>query len=195
MDKTLKFASLLALIAILSACQSSVRTKIETFRGDTTASSGTVYIAPMGGEENDTLEFDFYREKMALKFKSIGLMQSNKNDADYIATLGIGVSRQERDQPRSRVYVSGYWGHYPRTGLVLTDDFGSEYEYVRELRLTLNSNTNPQDKILQINASSEGECEHLSSVYDEMLDAVFANIWRANGSIVQINVKGSAKCS
>ncbi len=202
MLKNTRFHVLLLVCLLgLSACESTVRTQIQTFRNDAAgaALSGKVYIAPAGGEKDNSLEFDFYRKKLAQRLAAIGLTETDKASADYIATLGYGVSRQEKDRPNTRVYVSGYWGHYPRSGLIMGENLGSEYEFVRELSFKIDRNDGsseqkPAEKIVQILATSEGACQHLSVVYDEMLEAIFANLWRANGSLVTLTVKGDAKC-
>ncbi|VUD56816.1 hypothetical protein TDB9533_02413 [Thalassocella blandensis] len=191
-----------ALILLLGACQSSVRTDIQTYRNETAGipAAGTVYIKPASGEEHVSLEFEFYKKKLAGRLKALGLEQTENKQADYLATLGYAVSRQEKDEPSKRVFISGYYGYapYPGRGMVTADTYGSDFEYLREVSLTLDKNTQQKaeakDKIVQVIATSEGECQHLSVVYDEILDAIFSNLWRANGSLMRMTVKGEAKC-
>lgn len=202
MNTLQKLIILAASIILLSACQSSVRTDIQTFRNESMAvpTSGTVYIQPAGGDEQRSLEFDYYKKKLAERLRTLGLQETESKQADYIATLGYAVSRQEKDEPSKRVYISGYYGYYPhsRSGMVMADTYGSDFEYMREVSLVIDKNAQGEqkekDKLVQILASSEGECQHLTVVYDEILDAIFSNLWRANGSLMRMSVKGEAKC-
>lgn len=183
---------------VLTACQPVVRTQIQTFHSESeTLAAGNVFIAPAGGEDMDTLEFQYYRNILATKLAQIGLQSSSKAEATYLATLGFAVSRQEKDKPSSRVFVSGFWGRYPHSGVVLSDDLGPDFEYVREISLTIDKKAPPaaeKSQLLQVRASSEGACQHVSVVFDEMLDAIFQDLWRANGSVVSVKVKGEASC-
>lgn len=193
---------LLPLCLSLGACQSIVRTDIETFRANETAlKAGRVLIVPMEKWQSsgDSLEFKFYRDKLAAKLQSLGLTPVNTGDAEYLAKLGYRVSRQEKDDPHSRVLIGGHVGYgrfYPSTSLVLTDLNRERYEYVREVGLALETFENNADasKLVQVKATSIGGCQHLTVVYDEMLDAIFKDLWRENGSVVNVKTKGSARC-
>ena len=199
MNIAYKILSMIITLTLLSACQSTVRTSIQTFRNEQAPPpAGSVYIKSAAGEENTSLEFDFYKKKLAERLAGLGLQSTDNPQADYIATLGYAVSRQEKDEPNKRVYISGYYGYYPgRTSMVMADSLGSDFEYLREVSLTIDKNENQNgadDKIVQVIASSEGECQHLTVVYDEMLDAIFSNLWRADGSLMHLTVKGETRC-
>ena len=49
-------------------------------------------------------------------------------------------------------------------------------------------------QILQVNASSKGRCRHLTVVFDEILDAIFSNLLRENGSVEEVVIKGDVRC-
>lgn len=181
----------------LVACQSVVRTNIETFRDEKRDfSAGSIRIVSEDEVENPSLEFRYYRDKLEAKLAQTGYQPTESKDAEFIAKLGYRVSRQEKDRPNSRVVVGGHiGGFYPRSSILISDNIGSEFEYIREISLTIDqSQDSKTSRVVQVKATSMGRCEHLTVVYDEMLDAIFSQLIRPNGSVVNVSVKGDLKC-
>ncbi|MFL0808781.1 MAG: hypothetical protein K6L76_00050 [Agarilytica sp.] len=213
---------LLSACLILSSCESVIRAKVETFR-DTNAGLPTGTIVVRSGDEalNDSLEFKHYRDRLAQRLQEVGYTVQKEGPSEYLATLAYAVSRQEKDRPSSRVVLGGHFGyysHYPRGSILITDFNGQEFEYVREVSLSIarsdsgstsdtasSNTTKPAEakpitikpinkKILEMRATSVGHCKHLTVVYDEMLHAIFSNMNRSNGSIDSVKVKGELRC-
>jgi len=190
-------AVLMACIFAISACSSVVRTDVQTFRDENASfSTGTIRVATESDEAPETLEFRYYKDKLEQRLSSLGYTPTEDENAQFIAKLGYSVSRQEKDKPHSRVLIGGQFGYgygypYSRGSVLLSDGGGAEFEYVRELSLAINQPeaAKKDSNVIQIKAVSVGNCEHLTVVYDEMLDAIFANFMRSDGSIERIAIK------
>lgn len=194
----LKTIALLLLSVSLLACASLVRTDISTFSKDSSSiSTGTIRVIAADKDETESLEFDYFKGKLENRLQSAGYTPVDSDDAEFIATLSYGVIRQEKDKPSSRVVIGGHFGHYPHyphAPVFLSDFDYEEFEYVRELSLNIEGSQETSTKLLQIKATSIGQCEHLTVVYDEMLEAIFRNLHRANGSVEKVLVRGEARC-
>ncbi len=151
----------------------------------------------MNKVDSSSLEFIYYKDKLAKRLQSAGYTLSDADDSEYLATLAYGVIRQEKDEPSSRVVILGHFGHYlhyPHYPIFLSDVDNPKFEYVRELSFSIERLGESPTKIMKIKATSTGRCEHLTVVYDEMLDAIFSNLYRANGSVEKVSIKGEARC-
>ncbi len=203
----LKLSFLCALCLAMTACQSIVRSDVSTFREEgAVLGEGTIFVSAADAVNADdkatteSLEFRFFKDKLTKRLQRAGYVPADKGTAQYHATLSYGVIRQEKDKPDTRVVIGGHFGyypHYPRGSLLITDVSGTEFEYVREVNVLIDrvaSGTNDSAPVLQVKAISLGRCEHLSVVYDEMLEAIFADLNRPNGSVVKVSVKGEANC-
>lgn len=190
---------------LLSACESIIRAKVETFRDASLGlPKGTIAVQPGDTSLNDSLEFKHYADLLAERLRDIGYDVVLTGEAEYLATLAYAVSRQEKDSPSSRVVVGGHFGyysHYPRGSIYISDFNSKEFEYVREVSLSISKSNAPNEKedvssskILEMRATSVGHCEHLTVVYDEMLEAIFSNMNRTNGSIDRVKVAGELRC-
>lgn len=147
--------------------------------------------------DSSSLEFIYYKDKLAERLQSAGYALSDVDGSEYLATLAYGVIRQEKDEPSTRVVIGGHFGHYlhyPHSPIFLSDVDNPKFEYVRELSINIERLGESPIKIMKIKATSVGRCEHLTVVYDEMLDAIFSNLYRANGSVEKVAVKGEARC-
>jgi len=194
---------LLFFCLLITACQSAVRTDIATYRDEQlTLIPGSVRVVPDSEETSETLEFRYFKDKLEIRLGAAGFRAVEAETADYTARLGYSVSRQEKDKPNSRVFIGGHvgyyggYGHYPR-GSVLIADGGDEFEYVRELAIAIDrapAADGEAKQLLQVKATSVGRCEHLTVVYDEMLDAVFNNLMRADGSVEKVTINGDTRC-
>lgn len=197
-----------ALLVLLAGCQSLVRTDISTFRDDRVAlGKGSIVVQPISDEQRDSLEYQYFKTKLESKLISAGYSLASASEADYSARLDYGVNRQEADQRYDRgriVHVGGHIGHHANhSSVILSSNDGPEFEYVREVSLRIqkahtpsagDDDTNGSNRVLEIRATSEGRCEHLTVVFDEILVAIFDNIRRANGSVEHVRVKGDARC-
>lgn len=187
------------LFIMLAACQSVVRTDIETYRKSAPLPSGSIYVTTVPAEESKSLEFSFYRDKLAAKLVEAGFTpQPTADDStELVATLSYGVLRQEKDEPNSRVIIGGHFGYYPyypRASILVSDLDHQEFEFVRDVTLTITRNDDASEQLFQVKASSIGQCKHLNVVFDEMLEAIFQNLARENGSVEKVRVKGDARC-
>ena len=193
-----RLSILVVMSLLLAACQPAVRTDIATFRDEgLSLTPGSIVVVPDSDETAQSLEFRYFKDKLAARFQAAGLSPEESDSTDYVARLGYSVSRQEKDQPNSRVYIGGHIGYhrYPHHGSVLLSDVGDEFEYVRELTIAVERRASEAPlQIVQVKAASVGQCEHLTVVYDEMLDAIFSNLLRADGSVEKVTIKGDTRC-
>lgn len=204
---------LLISLFVLAGCQSAVRTSIITYANPALATTpGSIKVVPAAGLQ-DNLEFKHFKKGMEARLAKQGYQPTDADNAEFRAELNYAVSRQEKNNPRSRVMLGGhlgYYSHHPGGAVLITDDGGREYEYVREVSFAISKSAatkkaetqssenktpvEPANEIVRVNASSTGSCQYLTVVYDEMLDAIFSNLMRPDGSVVNLRVKGETRC-
>lgn len=198
------------LILFVTGCSSSVRTKISTFHDTSVAvGAGTIRVEPLNENLKGSLEFGYYKERLEQKLTQAGYsVQSGKTQ--YVARLDYDVTRREAEQsPSSQVVVStgiGFPRRYSRTGLYFSDSFEKRFEFERLLVLIIadaaklaaaKDNTGDVEQtinVLEVKARSVGNCESLPIVYEEMLEAIFKDLKRPNGSMQTVKVKGDSRC-
>ena len=190
-------------LLILAGCESTVVSQIETFRNDDIALKGdSIAVRSKNQAIENSLEFRFYKEKLESKLKNYGFnVIQAEEPSDFVALLGYSVNEVESEERnRGSVYLSsayGRYGYYRAGGGVLISEADLQRVYDRRVSLEINKSSeldSYKDKAIQISVSSKGHCEHLSVVFDEILDAVFANLERDNGSVAQVKVPGETKC-
>ena len=200
----------------IAGCQPFVRTHITTYHDSSaTPLKGDIVIRAPKNFAGSTLEFSFYKKKLAQHFKTMGLNPVDSEDAPFVAVLNYGVTRQEKESSNTKFLMGGSYGFSRRSGttIVIANDDSGEFENVRQISLTILRNqknelaqfqsaeaqssetqsSEPQE-VLNISAISTGSCGHLSVVVDEMLDAIFQQLYRPDGSIKKVKVKGSSRC-
>ncbi|PCK08367.1 MAG: hypothetical protein COA42_09635 [Alteromonadaceae bacterium] len=204
--RSARLAALLVVIVALSACETSVRSAVSTYRNEGfNFAAGSVLVVAEHAEQDDSLEFAFFKQKLEERLVKVGYSIHPKGAAPegaaYLVKLSYHIDRQESDSHSSgRILYSGRIGHRNSiAGGYYGGHNDRDFEYLREVNITIDRNTpessrSESDKFLQIRAQSAGRCEHLSVVFDEMLDAIFSNLLRANGSIEQVRVKGETQC-
>ena len=194
-----RYTALLLLSAALIACQSNVKTSVETFRDENRSFEvGRIKVVPGSDALKGSLEFDYFRSKLAERLAGVGFSPVEDDSAEFIAKLDYSVERQEVTDG-SRTFVTTSLGYHRRFGgIIIADDYGNDFEYKRAINIEIAkvapSSAAVQAKVIAIKANSVGSCEHLTVVYDEMLEAVFADFNRGNGSLEHIKVKGDTKC-
>lgn len=200
MPKAYKCLFIVVLPCLLMACQSMVSTDIETFRDERVSfEKGTIKVVPVDKEIEESLEFRHFKVKLEERLNAMGYQTVQDGQSEYRAKLGYGVSRQEKDKPGSRVFLAGqlgYFGYRTHNSILISDSVGSEFEYVRQVTLAIDKpSVDPKKgKVIQVSASSAGRCGYLTEVYDAILDAIFVNLMRADGSIDKVKVKSAVKC-
>ena len=195
---------LIFLVCFITGCSTIVTSSISTFRNDELSlGKGTIWVTAESEELAETLEFRFYKTRLQEHLVKLGYSVAERADAEYVAYLGYGVEILEEDPSRGTVvWNAGYgYGRPSRYGhVIVTDTTDLRDLYVRHVEVRIDANQ-PVDeeapyknKLIQVKASSKGKCEHLSAVYDEILEAIFRNLDRTDGSIERVSVKGEAKC-
>lgn len=187
---------------LIGACSPALNTRITTFKDPGAASlSGTVAIMPFNTDKDGSLEFSWFAEPLEQKLEGLGFrVVENSASADYLVDLDYGVNRREADSRNNdRVYVSsgfGSWRSGTSIGFVIDGDNDPRYEYERVLQLRLRKNTGETPandsklkSLIEVSAISVGRCELIQPVYPAMLDAVFKDFYRANGSTIEVKDK------
>ncbi|MFT5083231.1 MAG: hypothetical protein ACI9Y1_001271 [Lentisphaeria bacterium] len=209
--KTYLCKSILAVsvVLMLASCQSNVRTDIATFRNTSIPfAKGDIRVVPVDIKGTENLEFRYYKIRVEDKLRALGFTPTESATSEYIAQLAYGVSRQEADKLGSRVFVSGNIGRFSRYShygsVIFADDLGKEFEFVREIDLIVakrskdtrvaDEKADKGEQLIQVRALSEGKCEYLTVVFDEMLEAIFSDFLRPNGSVEKVSVKGDIRC-
>lgn len=201
----LRVCVLTACVILISACSSSVRTKISTFRDSAVpVGAGTIKVEPLDTALKGSLEFKYYKEGLEAKLQQAGYTVQ-AGETQYVARLNYNVTRREAEQTQgTRIMVgTGYAPRYSRTGLYFSDSFEKRFEFERMLVLVIadaakaanvTEGDNGPVNVLEITARSVGNCESLPIVYEEMLSAIFQELSRPNGSMRTVKVKGESRC-
>jgi len=204
--------SLIVISALLSACAGSVWTTVSTYRAsDFLPPDAQLTILPLKNEKAeaqsesgdkeessfDELEFKYFADILAKRFGQMGYRIAEGEASELEVYLIYDVERQKRNDNRP-LTVYGRFGYFYRYGsVVFVDDVDrDQYEFVRKIKLKVVS-VNAEDEsepLLSLTAVSKGQCEHLASVYDEMLDAIFSNLNRPNGSVIRLQSKSVGPC-
>lgn len=197
---------LLVLVVIFSvSCASKVRTNITTFTNEKASfSTGTIGIVnASSGQGNNGLEFEFYKNKLASKLESIGYQVVDEQAPEFLAFLDYGVARREKESDNSHVQFGLGFGRYSRFGRVIfSEPLTREFEFVRRVHLAIEKNLgqgsrsseSADDKLIELDAVSLGRCAQLIEVFDPMLEAIFENLYRPNGSTERVTVPGGDLC-
>jgi len=201
----IKLVFLMLAVSVLASCASKVRTSITTFHNeDASPPTGTIYITtPNAIKAQQGLELQFYKNKLASRLEGIGYSVIDNDKAEFIAFLDYGVVRRESDGGNSHVQLGLGYGRYSRFGrLIFTEPLTRQFEYVRRVQLAIEQNVgqgsvpseSAANKLVELDAVSLGRCAQLIEVFDPMLDAIFKNIYRANGSTEKVSVPGGGVC-
>jgi len=207
--------AVIALAGMLSAC-GGVSTTLSTYRSAESLPVGATFnIVPeitKADEESgdvasafDQLEFDFFAQKLsdrlvAMGFQHLDGQASDAQAPDLVVTLVYDVERQRRNDPRPNHFYSfyGHFGFFHRYGsiVVIDDNDRERWEFIRKVKVKIERPRDDQDaeQMLSLTALSRGHCQHLSSVYDEMLEAIFANFYQPNGSVIRAKTKSRGPC-
>jgi len=191
------FMSILICVSVLGACSSALNTRITTFKDQKAgAETGTVVILPFDKTTSGSLEFSWFAEPLAIKMEALGFQVVEGANAEYSLELAYGVNRREADNRNNDTLIlSGGFGGFRRgtsLGVVIDADNDKRYEYERIVQLRLRKNTagdTENKSLIEVSALSIGHCDLILPVYPIMLDAIFKDFYRANGSTV--HVKGS----
>jgi hypothetical protein len=184
------------LLLLLSACSSVVSTRVNTFRApEDLAVRGTVAVQAMHADLNRSLEFAWYRTQVEKALADLGFQVVSADTAELLALLDFGVEPAEAD--RSGPLITTGWGmgrsRYFGTNVVIVDDQRRQ-EFIRQVQLVLERNTEAGERIYEVSGTSQGRCGVLSVVFDEMLTAMLKGFPADNASVKTISVKGDARC-
>lgn len=202
---------ILPLLAVLIAgCASTLETRVSTFRDESAViGDGTIKVVPGESQLTDSLEFDYYKKKLEEKLASLGYTPIDDENAQYIAELGYWVEEREvlDKGPRTSIGTSigtVFGGRVGvGTGITLGGGNGTETEYFRVITITITDNEPfPRDgkanrqvnHLLEVRASSAGDCANPSLAFDQMLDAVFTNFDRPSGSTETVEIPADSDC-
>ena len=183
----------IALLLTVTACSSIVTTSVSTFRApESNSERSTIKISAENPKLKNSLEFEHYRNKLAKHLSAEGFSPTQEADAEWVALLDYRIEYHGEDTSRQKIYVGAATGY--RSGLsggVVVTSPRELDNYLREVIIKIGRNVKEptvSDKLIEVYAKSQGNCEHLSVVFDEMLDAIFKNFMRDDGSVERINI-------
>lgn len=201
---------LLLLVGLVAGCASTLETRVSTFRDEAAViGEGTIKVVPEESQLTDSLEFGHYRKNLEEKLAALGYTPVGDENAQYIANLGYWVEEREVPDKGPRTSIGTSIGTVfggrvgVGTGITLGGGNGTEIEYYRVITITIRENkpfprdgkaTGQANHLVEIRASSAGDCADLPLVFDQMLDAVFSNFSRPSGSTETVEVPADSDC-
>lgn len=199
-----------------------VATNTTAFYLEEYSPNGSVTVLSADGEKEGSPEFNFYRRKVEEKLRAQGyIIEPNGPDADYIAFVGYGIddgttktgsySTWGQTGGGTTTYTSGTFSTSGNANTVYSGTSttaptygvtGSKsYNYTRFKRVIeltiLDQESLAQGKeqiIYQSKTMSEGSCNVIGEVFDEMLEAMFTNFTTNNGQNRKLTVPSIADC-
>lgn len=137
------------------------------------------------------------------------LSNTQQAGAQYLASLGYWVEEREVPEKGPRTSIGTSVGTVlggrvgVGTGITLGGGRGTETEYYRVVTITIRAAdplprdgkaTGKASHLVEIRASSTGNCGDLLLVFDQMLNAIFSNFLRPSGSTETVKVPAGSKC-
>ncbi|MFT7558736.1 MAG: hypothetical protein ACI93R_000635 [Flavobacteriales bacterium] len=184
-------------ILFATACSTNIRTTVTSFGDSSGLQSGKhIAIIPASESSPSGSEFQYYAAELAKHFEAKGLTAITEKSSDYVVKLSFQVDRQALDEQRSRTQVHTGIGLYSnsRSSIAVLDQRETLYEYVRKVEFGVYSRVD-MNEVAKFSAVSHGRCKYLPSVYNEMLAAIFKNMERSNGSVVQVSIAANKPCA
>jgi hypothetical protein len=199
-----------------------VATNTTAFYLEDYSPNGSITVMSADREREGSPEFNFYKVKVEEKLKAQGyIIEPNGPDADYIAFVGYGIdegttktgsySTWGQTGGGTTTYTSGtistpgsantvYSGTSttaPTYGVTGSKSY-SYTRFKRVIELTiLDQESLAQGKeqiIYQSKTMSEGSCNVIVEVFDEMLEAMFTDFITKNGQNRKLEVPGNFDC-
>lgn len=205
-----KVMLLLLLAGFVAGCASTLETRVSTFRDESAViGGGTIKVVPEESQLTQSLEFGHYRRKLEDKLAAQGYMPIADGSARYLARLGYWVEEREVPDKGPRTSIGTSIGTVfggrvgVGTGITLGGGSTTEIEYYRVVTITISENkpfprdgkaTSQTNHLIEVRASSAGNCADLPLVFDQMLDAVFSNFDRPSGSTETVEVPADSDC-
>lgn len=195
-------------ICLLSSCatspsQSIVVTNTTAFFDDNYSSGGRIYLK--NKYQIPKPMFEFYNQKIAKYLRLIGFeVVAEENQADKILTYKLEI-----DGGTTTTNTGSYSAVVPNYNPLNSANplsYGTAeraYSYnittfKRVLKLDIsniaNSLTQEYEPTFTAVTSSNGSCNNISEVFDEMLFAMFNNFDSVNGQNRKLNVAGEFNC-
>ena len=204
-----KVGALLIAAMVLIGCANREQVEIRTFRDPgVELGKGTVMVVAADDKLQDTLEFDQFRQPLQGHLQQLGYTSTDSPDAAYLAVLSYKAEQIESQGSGPRTYIgTSIGGGSSSVGVGGAISFGGskkKLEFLRVVKITLKHNSefsSPVDKngpagkhILEITATSRGACADIALVYKQMLDAIFADVQRASGSVETVKIPADSGC-
>ena len=195
-------------ICLLSSCatspsQPTVLTNTTAFFDDNYSSSGRIYLK--NKYQIPKPMFEFYNQKIAKYLSLTGFeVMAEENQADRILTFKLEVDdgTTTTNTGSYSAVVPNYNPYNPANPISYgTAERAYSYNittFKRAFKLDIsniiNSLTQEYEPIFTAVTTSNGSCNNISEVFDEMLFAMFNNFDSANGQNRKLNVAGEVNC-
>ena len=202
-----------SLIILLGGCSTKIISSKTTFYSKDYENKGSISV--VSKDKADGLEFLNYKVKLEKKLSSIGYsISSDISKAQYIAFISYGVDNGKTETHTVPVYgMTGGGTSYSNGQVGNTYYSGTTTQPIsyRVIGTTTETNTYytraidldiieritleypPIEKTLELKSRSIGSCPRLSSVFDEMLEAIFQDFPGKNGETVTVEIEFKGK--
>ena len=218
----IKFYSLL-LILSMAACSpliTHIKTDTTAFYAETFETNGSIVVLPGDISLNNSLEFDFYKQKVQENLKAVGFsIADNIETADFAALLLYAVDDGKQSVVYTPIYgqtsrrINSYSDiAYDEKGRAvyirrnyLSPNFGvvgasadAKINYRQTIALDIVKANSLKDdkpsKLFEGRTISSGECPVIVEVFDELLEAMFIDFPGENGRNRSQTIESITNC-
>ncbi|WP_298942172.1 hypothetical protein [uncultured Psychromonas sp.] len=214
--KHLKLSILLLFVTFITACSMiKINTSTTAFYTPEFTSTGSIAVIPADIENNNSLEFSHYKQKIEDKLRLAGYsIAANSDTAEYIAIVAYGIDDGETSlistpifsSPNAlrggRLAKSKHRYSMPRYHRrVIGTSTSSITTYNRALALDIveasSLKNGPEDdakKVYESRVKSVGECGVVAGVFNELLEAMFTNFPGESGQTINAKIPYDGQC-
>ena len=213
--KYLTRSALCLSLLLISACSSySLKTNRTAFYNPTYYVSGSIFVIATNPEQNNSLEFAYYKKKIEAKLAVIGYtIASNKNEADFMAMFTYGIDDGNTSIISSPIFASssdfyddrGLRSPSQRYSMPSYRMVGTSTDSITTYNIAIAldiiqaspSNTDSKQdvkKVYESRVKSVSSCGAIVGVFDQLLQAMFNNFPGENGKTITAKIPYKEQC-
>ncbi|MBL4612691.1 MAG: DUF4136 domain-containing protein [Emcibacter sp.] len=215
MNIIVKFLSVVVLVGLVSACNSTFKSNVSRFHELPAPKGETVMIVPLDPAKNTSLEFASYANMVGSYLARQGYSPAGTEDADLIVELDYSV---DDGKVMVKSYGFGYgfgygyshfrpYGHFGRYGGYYSPFYSPFYDpfyrhsyfnepdvrsyvnYTRKLTLIIRPNVAGKKNLFEGTVESTGRSNNLAKLMPHMTQALFTNFPGVSGTTEKIVIE------